>query len=107
MVNHHSTTYADPDLAIPGHNAALVFVLVFVHETRVTGLHCDDCGWYGGSFKPGRWSEKHMAEAWAKHAEYVQAGGVIEHGKAANVDEGICKCVRCSIEWREQRRAGA
>jgi len=100
MTNHTATDYHDPAMAIPGHNSTLVYV----HETKVTGLHCEDCRWYGGSFK-GRWAEKHTAEAWQAHVEFVQAGGVIEHGIAANVDAGTCKCVSCMIPWRMARTA--
>ncbi|GIH07389.1 hypothetical protein Rhe02_54560 [Rhizocola hellebori] len=102
MSNHTASYFADPDMAIAGHNSSLVYV----HQTKVTGLHCEDCGWYGGSFRRDfKIGEKDMRKAWAKHVAFVQEGGVIEHELASNVGEGICLCTRCSLPWRAQRRA--
>jgi hypothetical protein len=94
MVNHHVTEVHDPSWkAVPGHS----HVIVYVHETRCQGLHCegDGCGWCGGSFRPGRWTQQQMDRAWARHLQFVEAGGVIVHGRAGNVLESVCKCVSC------------
>jgi hypothetical protein len=104
MSNHTASYYHDPDMAIPGHMSGLVYV----HQTKMIGLHCggeqeDGCGWFGGSFHPGRWREKHMREAWQRHVDLMTAGGVIEHGRASNVDKKVCQCGRCMIAWRQAR----
>jgi len=104
MVDHTAVYSHDPTMAVAGHQSWLVHVL----EQRGVGLHCggldgdyeaDGCGWYGGGFQ-GRWAEKHMREAWDKHVAFVQFGGIITHGQAANVVAGICKCVTCVIPYR-------
>jgi hypothetical protein len=107
MSNHTTSTSHDSTMAIPGHNSHLVHV----HETRETGLHCggelDGCGWYAGSGvgRRERWAEKHMRDAWQRHVDFVQAGGVIRHGRAANVDEGVCHCASCAIVSRMAKNA--
>jgi len=82
MTNYTATETHDPALAIPGHNS----LLVYVHETKSTGLHCDGCpDWYGGRFK-GRWAEKRMAEAWARHVTDVRAEEEPSRRVAGNPD---------------------
>lgn len=73
---------------------------VFVHQTRELGLHCDECGWYGGSFRDKSGRDERITAKWQTHIDYVANGSVIEHGRYSNVDKGICKCVRCMIAWR-------
>lgn len=105
MGNHTVSYYHDPAMAIPGHNSHLVYV----QETRETGLHCGGelagCGWFAGDVRRGRWFEKHLGEAWQRHVDFVQAGGVVRHGRPANVDEGICHCVSCKIVARMAKHA--
>ncbi len=104
---HDMAGHPDEYPPLPGHNAHLVYI----EQTRVYGLHChgdaDDvgCGWFGGSFRPDRWREKHMREAWAKHTKHIEGGGTITHGVAANVVDGICECVNCSIAHRKVANA--
>lgn len=111
MGSHTRTDFhGNPDEfpPVPGHTS----LLAYIEQTRIYGLHCHDdanadggCGWSGGSFRPDRWRDKHMSEAWAKHLEFVNAGGVIEHGKASNVTDRICDCVNCSIAHRMEQNA--
>lgn len=63
MGNHRTEPFVDDELTIPGH-AALV---AHNHNTGTQSLTCDDCAEALGSFRPGRWREKHLREAWAKH----------------------------------------
>lgn len=101
MSNHTASYFWDPDMSIPGHNSSLVYV----HQTKVTGLHCEECGWSGGSFRRDlKKGEKAMKAAWTGHVAFVQAGGALTHGVASNVESGICKCVTCSIAWRGLQR---
>lgn len=100
MGDHHTTTYHDTTLAVFGHHS----LIVYVHETKDRGLHCEDCGWYGGGFK-GRWVGRQMGKTWQKHADFVQAGGVVTHGRAANVEQDACRCVTCEIAWRGEQNA--
>ncbi len=98
MVDHTTSRGFDHSLRqLAGHRAWTVYV----YETKDEGLHCHDCGWYGGSFK-GRWAEKHKEQAWEQHLTFVEAGGVIEHGVAENVRQKVCECVTCKIAWREE-----
>lgn len=99
MTNHTSTEHHDPELSAPGHTA----VIIHVHQTGGLGLHCEEDGWFGGGFRPARWREKHMREAWEKHLAHAATGAVLVHGTAANVIERVCRCVRCSIAWRTER----
>jgi hypothetical protein len=99
MSHQTSHDYIDRDLSAPGHTASIVYV----HQTRGMGLHCSEDGWYGGGFRPDRWRDKHMAEAFKRHLDHAATGATITHGLAANVDAKICQCVRCSIPWRMAR----
>lgn len=74
---------------------------VFVHQTRDLGLHCDGCRWSGGSFRDRAGRDERIAAKWQAHLDRVATGAVIKHGKPANVDQGICKCVTCMIAWRK------
>ncbi|HEY1394987.1 hypothetical protein [Roseateles sp.] len=100
MSNHTSHELVDTEHSVPGHT----FTVVYVHQTRSMGLHCEEDGWFGGSFRPDRWRDKHMTEAWQKHLDHAATGAVIEHGRAENVTEKICVCVTCSIAWRQVNR---
>lgn len=102
MSDHTAHDYHDPEMATPGHNS----LIVYVHQTRQTGLHCDDCGWFAGSRvgRPGRWREKHMREAWDRHIAHAATGAVLVHGTAANVTEKVCHCVTCMIAYRQEQR---
>ena len=99
MGNHTRVDSTDPALSVPGHTAHTVYII----ETRQIGLHCDEDGWFGGSFRPDRWREKHMREAWDRHVAHAATGAVIKHGLASNVAEKICVCVSCSIASRAER----
>lgn len=103
MGNHSRVDYENRDLSVPGHTAHIVYI----PETRDMGLHCDEDGWFAGGKigKPGRWRDKHMAEAWQKHLDHAATGAVIVHERPENVDEGICQCVRCLIPWRMAKNA--
>lgn len=99
MSNHTAHDYIDQDLSVPGHTATIVYV----HQTRGMGLHCHEDGWYGGGFRPDRWRDKHMAEAFKRHVQHAATGATITHGLAANVTDKICLCVTCSIAWRKEQ----
>jgi hypothetical protein len=90
MVDHTAHEFHDPALVFPGH----ISVIVHVAETGSYGLHCGDCGWFGGRFF-GRWAETRMSKAWAEHATFVIRGGVIEHAHPMCWPAGICLCPRC------------
>jgi hypothetical protein len=75
------------------------------HQTGGRGLHCDEDGWFGGSFRPGRWREKNMRDAWQLHLAHAATGAVLVHGTAANVADKVCACVRCSIASRTEHAA--
>lgn len=95
------TDYHDDRMAVPGHNSNIVFV----HQTKESGLHCHDCQWSDGvTYKLTKKDERRMRASWRRHAAFVQGGGVIEHGRPSNVDSGICSCVRCAFEWRMAQR---
>lgn len=102
MTDHTVTESHDPALSIPGHHS----LLVYVHETKSTGLHCDGCpDWYGGRFK-GRWAEKQMAEAWARHVADVKTVAAADAAESVRRSDAPTRCAAVARDRRCHRPQG-